>query len=198
MDLKLESWHLEGHEMTVRKQEAAAASVSLSITLPQGSRVVHHVRGHPRLPRLHRLQRLHHQEVGHDFAEVPLHIQVRGGLICRVTQRSPSFRRRGHKGKIHKLLVTDDFVFSTSADKTARVWYNDPKDRKPCIRIFKVGRKHLVLLKLLSLSLMLLLLSFLQFFVDALLSFLLHHYYCAGPRHGGVPLGVPAGHGRRG
>ena len=41
----------------------------------------------------------------------------------------------------HRLLVTEDFIFSTSHDKTARIWYNDVTEHqtKPCIRVFKVS-----------------------------------------------------------
>ncbi len=41
-----------------------------------------------------------------------------------------------------RILVTDDFVLTTSHDKTARIWYNDTEDHeaKPCIRTLRVSR----------------------------------------------------------
>ena len=38
-----------------------------------------------------------------------------------------------------RILVTDDLVFSTSSDRTARVWYNDHEEHpKALIRTLKV------------------------------------------------------------
>ncbi len=81
---------------------------------------------------------------------------------------------RGHHGKIHKLLVIDDFIFSTSNDKTARVWLNEPKDKKPCIRIFKV-------------------IFFFPFPANLLQgSNLISNLNFSGPRSRRLPAGVPA------
>lgn len=50
---------------------------------------------------------------------------------------------KGHSSKIHKLLVTDDFVFSTSHDKTARLWYNDADKHPKAIIRYEKGMPHL-------------------------------------------------------
>lgn len=43
-----------------------------------------------------------------------------------------------------RLLVTEDLVFSTSHDKTAKVWFSDPEEHhaKALIRTFRVRKKE--------------------------------------------------------
>ena len=53
----------------------------------------------------------------------------------------PMFTYNGHNSKIHKLLVTEDLVFSTSHDKTAKVWHTritKANHTRACIRTLKV------------------------------------------------------------
>ena len=53
----------------------------------------------------------------------------------------PMFTYNGHNSKIHKLLVTENLVFSTSHDKTAKVWHTritKANHTRACIRTLKV------------------------------------------------------------
>ena len=53
----------------------------------------------------------------------------------------PMFTYLGHNSKIHKLLVTENLVFSTSHDKTAKVWHTritKANHTRACIRTLKV------------------------------------------------------------
>ena len=53
----------------------------------------------------------------------------------------PMFTYTGHNSKIHKLLVTEELVFSTSHDKSAKVWHTritKANHTRACIRTLKV------------------------------------------------------------
>ena len=55
----------------------------------------------------------------------------------------PMFTYLGHNSKIHKLLVTENLVFSTSHDKTAKVWHTritKANHTRACIRTLKVQK----------------------------------------------------------
>ena len=55
----------------------------------------------------------------------------------------PMFTYSGHDSKIHKLLVTEDLVFSTSHDKTAKIWHTritKANHTRACIRTLKVNK----------------------------------------------------------
>ena len=56
----------------------------------------------------------------------------------------PMYTYTGHMSKIHKLLITDDIIMSTSNDKTVKIWYTKVTKatrQKPCIRTLK-GHTH--------------------------------------------------------
>ena len=53
-----------------------------------------------------------------------------GGADARVKKWDlascrPMFTYLGHRQKIHKILVTEDIMFSTAGDGTAKVWLNN-------------------------------------------------------------------------
>ena len=58
----------------------------------------------------------------------------------------------GHTARIYRLICTGEFIFSTSYDKTAKVWlfdqsqddeeeYDEEVAQKMCLRTFKVRRR---------------------------------------------------------
>jgi WD40 repeat protein len=48
----------------------------------------------------------------------------------------------GHTSRVFRVICTEDWIFSTSYDATARAWRFDTSDldeeEDPCVRIFKV------------------------------------------------------------
>jgi len=51
-----------------------------------------------------------------------------------------TYDKNGHTSKIHKLLVSENLLFTTSNDKSAKVWHTNLEKNKdkPMIRTFKV------------------------------------------------------------
>ena len=52
-----------------------------------------------------------------------------------------TYDKNGHTSKIHKLLVSENLLFTTSNDKSAKVWHTNLEKNKdkPMIRTFKVN-----------------------------------------------------------
>lgn len=109
----------------------------------QGSQQLHQLRGGAGHLRDHGRGGLHHKEVGHDHLRVPL--RVRGPHLQDTEVGLSSWHPTSdYVTLLFRILLTGDFIFSSSFDKTARAWLFDVSElgegneERACIKTFKV------------------------------------------------------------